>query len=49
MSLHNVEYIYKSDYEVINGRGIAKGYLIGGFLEILNNLHGRLTRIFDLV
>ncbi|MEB8102205.1 S66 family peptidase [Staphylococcus xylosus] len=38
------DYIYKGDYEVINGSGKAKGHLIGGCLETLNNLRG--TNLF---
>lgn len=39
--------IKNSDYEIINGRGIAYGNLIGGCMESLNNLRG--TDLFPTV
>lgn len=33
-------YIDKGEYELINGRGVVSGKLIGGCLETLNNLRG---------
>ena len=36
-----------SDYEIINGRGVAHGNLIGGCMESLNNLRG--TDLFPTV
>ena len=39
--------IKNSDYEIINGRGVAHGNLIGGCMESLNNLRG--TDLFPTV